>query len=108
MSELRDLIEFAPDQDVQLLGRLLASETVSIPVELATSVPPGDLEMVVVDVPALFDGIAVRVGGLPTAVVPTKFQSELMAILDLGWPYALAPDLSEAGEPVLSIALTLA
>lgn len=108
MSELRDLIEFARDQDVQLLGRLLASETVSIPVELATSVPPGDLEMVVVDVPALFGGITVRAGGLPTAVVPTKFQSELMAILELGWPYALALDLSEAGEPVLSIALTLA
>ena len=107
LSELRDLIEFARDRDVQLLGRLLAGETVSIPVELATSAPPGHLELVVADVPSLFGGITIRAGGVPSAVVPTKYQSELMAVLELGWPCALALDLSEADEPVLRITLAL-
>lgn len=103
-SELLDLVDFVRDRDVQILGQLLSESSISVPLEASGAVPTGRLDLQAAEQEALFGGIVVRADGRPFGTVPARYQSQILALLELGWPYELT--MSEGPVPYLNLSLS--
>lgn len=82
-NDLRELVEFTRDTSTRLLGRLLAGESVQLPVAVRAGVAPGPVLIHWEEEPALFGLMELWRDSVRVGEVPSQYHSELTTLLDL-------------------------
>lgn len=101
VADLRDLLDIVRDRETPILGRVLDGNTVRISVATRDPFASGEAIVAADDRESQFGSLHVAVSGNHVADIPTRHQSEIRALLELGIPITATLEYGYTGHELI-------